>query len=102
MIVEYIRYQMTANSAQDLIGAYAEAGKYLQAAPECLGYELTQCSDDPSSLILRIEWTSAESHTTGFRKSAHFAPFLRLIRPYFKEIAEMRHYDPVQIVWRRA
>lgn len=93
MTVEYIRYQLTDHASADLIAAYERAAKHLAAAPECLGYELTTCDDDPKSCILRIEWTSAEGHMQGFRKGPNFPPFLAEIRPFIGEIAEMRHYS---------
>lgn len=101
MIVEYIRYQMTTHTADDLVKAYGEAALHLQASPECLSYELSRCQEDPASVILRITWTSTEGHLQGFRKSAAFQPFLRAIRPYFGEIAEMQHYAPTSVTWAR-
>jgi quinol monooxygenase YgiN len=101
MIVEYIRYQLTAHSPEELKVAYADAGAHLKAAPECHGYELTQCHDDPNSLILRILWRSGEAHFQGFRHGPNFPPFLALIRPFIAEIAEMRHYDLTSVTWTR-
>lgn len=101
MIVEYIRYDLKAHRSETLIEAYAQAGVHLQAAPECLGYDLTAATDAPSSMILRILWRSAEAHLEGFRKGPHFSPFLALIRPFIPEIAEMRHYDGVGVEWAR-
>lgn len=92
MIVEYIRYDLKAHTAEQLIDSYRRAGEHLTAAPECVGFELTRCEEAPSSLILRILWRSTRDHVEGFRRGPHFAPFLREIRPYFEEIAEMRHY----------
>ncbi|WP_158266244.1 putative quinol monooxygenase [Allosphingosinicella deserti] len=92
MIVEYVRYALTTHTPDALIGAYREAAKHLDAAQECIDYELTQCVEDPNSLILRIRWESADAHMRGFRRSAHFPPFLAAIRAYVGEIAEMRHY----------
>ncbi len=101
MTVEYIRYQMKDHTPQQLIDAYRAAGSHLQAAPQCHGFELTQCVEDPSSLTLRILWTSTEDHLQGFRKGPHFPPFLALIRPFIGEIAEMRHYEPTDVIWQR-
>lgn len=99
MIVEYIRYEMKDHTPEDLVEAYGRAGAHLQAAPQCRGYELTRCVEEPKSLILRIRWTSTEDHLQGFRKGPHFPPFLALIRPFIGEIAEMRHYAPVGVEW---
>ena len=93
MIVEYIRYTVADAARQAaLIESYREAAKSLDAAHECLAYELTVCEEDPLSLILRIEWESTERHLGGFRKGPHFPPFFRAIGGFVKEIAEMRHY----------
>lgn len=101
MIIEYIRYQLTKHTADELAEAYTLAGQHLTASPHCLSYELSHCEEDPASVILRIEWTSTAAHIDGFRKSADFRPFLSLIRPFFSEIAEMRHYAPTGATWRR-
>ena len=97
MIVEYIRYALTAHSGEELVAGYEAAQAHLAAAPEAVAWELTRCAEDPSQFILRIEWTSAEDHLTGFRKGAQFPPFLAAIRPFVGEIAEMRHYEPTGV-----
>jgi heme-degrading monooxygenase HmoA len=101
MITEYIRYDLTAHSAEELIAAYQTAGAHLQAAPECFGFELTRCQEAPNAFILRILWASTEDHLNGFRKSANFPPFLAAIRPFIAEITEMRHYEATGVEWRR-
>lgn len=99
--VEYIRYQLTTHPAAALVKAYEAAGTHLAAAPECLGYELTQCTEDANAFVLRIQWASVEAHMAGFRRGPHFPPFLAAIRDFIPEIAEMRHYGPTPVAWRR-
>jgi hypothetical protein len=101
MIVEYIRYELTKHDASDLIEAYKAASEQLRAAPECIGYELTRCEEQPNAMILRIEWNSTEAHLQGFRRGPHFPPFLDAIRPFIGEIAEMRHYASTGLGWAR-
>jgi quinol monooxygenase YgiN len=95
MTVEYIRYTVEdAIRREQLISAYRTAVTALDAAPECLSYELTVCEEDSTSVILRIEWASTEAHLQGFRKGPNFPPFFKAIGGFVKEIAEMRHYTP--------
>jgi quinol monooxygenase YgiN len=96
MIVEYIRYEV--EDADALVRAYEAARRSLDASSHCLAYELARCTEEPSSLILRIEWDSSEGHLEGFRKSAEFGPFLQAIRPFIGQIREMRHYAPTSVV----
>ena len=94
MIVEYIRYSVKdAARGEQLIGAYRRASESLEAAPECLAYELTVCEEDPTSYILRIGWESTKAHLEGFRKGPQFRDFFAAIGEFVKEIQEMRHYS---------
>jgi quinol monooxygenase YgiN len=101
MTVEYIRYELAAHQPEELVRAYAIAGDALRAAPECLAFELAQCEEAPRSFILRIEWKSTAEHLQGFRKGPLFPPFLAAIKPFIGEIAEMRHYSPTTVMFRR-
>jgi quinol monooxygenase YgiN len=93
MVVEYVRYTVTDEArGEALLQAYAAAALQLDAAPECLAYELTQCEEDAKSWILRIEWHSTDAHLSGFRKGPKFPAFLEEIHGFMPEISEMRHY----------
>jgi quinol monooxygenase YgiN len=95
LIVEYIRYAIPLEQAGEFEAAYATAEPWLRASPQCLGYELSRCVEDPTQFIVRIVWSSTEDHLQGFRKSERFPPFLAAIRPYIGSISEMRHYTPL-------
>lgn len=97
MIVEYIRYRLSDHTPEALVNAYQTASVQLDAAPECLGYELSQCVESVEVFVLRIEWTSAEDHMNGFRRGENFPPFLAAIRPFIGEIEEMRHYGVTSV-----
>jgi quinol monooxygenase YgiN len=93
MVVEYIRYTVgNADRGNELVAAYVLASRQLDAAHECLGYELSQCEEDGNSWILRIEWRSTQEHLQSFRKGPSFPDFLAAIRGFMPEITEMRHY----------
>jgi len=93
MIVEYVRYALTRSAPEDLIEAYRTGGRHLEAAPECIDFDLAQCSEAPESVVVRITWRSAEAHMSGFRRGPHFPPFLAAVRPFIGEMVEMRHYE---------
>jgi truncated hemoglobin YjbI/quinol monooxygenase YgiN len=91
--VEYIRYRVPAERGAEFEAAYARAAVPLAHAAQCVDYELTRCVEDPEAYVLRIVWTSAEDHLTGFRGSENFREFFAEIRPYAGHIEEMRHYQ---------
>ncbi|GHC47854.1 antibiotic biosynthesis monooxygenase family protein [Neogemmobacter tilapiae] len=95
MIVEYLRYAIPPEQVAAFVQDYDKAGQVLRQSPFALGFEISQCVDDPSQFILRIEWTSKQDHLEGFRGSAIFRELLGHIRPYIPMIQEMRHYQPL-------
>ena len=98
MVVEYVRYVIPEQQRQQFEEAYAEATAVLDASEHCLAYELTRCVEQPGHYVLRIEWDSIEGHEQGFRTSAGFQTFFRLVAPYFDGIQEMRHYERTAVV----
>src|SRR5262249_11036179 len=101
MIVEYIRYLIAEADREAFEAAYRQAQAALTRSPHCLAYELSHCTDDRGSYILRIEWDSSEGHLKGFRSSAEFREFLASVRPFVGAIAEMRHYEVTSVCLRK-
>jgi quinol monooxygenase YgiN len=95
MIVEYIRYKLQPEQFAAFEEAYINAEEVLNQSPNFLGYEITKGSDEPNNYIVRIHWDSVEGHLSGFRKGAAFPPFYQLVKPFFNNIEEMKHYDVV-------
>jgi quinol monooxygenase YgiN len=99
MIVEYIRYEIA--DADAFLRGYEAARASLDASSHCLAYELSRCTEEPKSFILRIEWDSVEGHMQGFRKSPEFATFLAAVRPFIGDIHEMRHHAVTSLAARK-
>jgi quinol monooxygenase YgiN len=97
MLIEYIRYTIAPDRADQFTEGYRSASSALDASPHCLGYELAQGVEEPENWILRIEWDSLEGHEQGFRQSPEFQPFFAAIRPFFDDIQEMKHYRATAI-----
>lgn len=95
MIIEYLRYTIPEDRQEAFVKDYEAARRPLMCSQHATGFELCQCLDDKTQFILRIEWTSAEDHLNGFRKSLEFREFFAHIRSYVSDINEMRHYVPL-------
>ncbi|CAN5662698.1 hypothetical protein BH09CHL1_BH09CHL1_07990 [soil metagenome] len=97
MVVEYIRYQIPSNVSSAFEKDYDLAQDALAASPNCLGWEITRCVEDPEVYVVRIEWNSISGHMNEFRKSAEFRTFFVSVRPYVDRILDMRHYELTDI-----
>jgi quinol monooxygenase YgiN len=98
MVIEYIRYTIPPEQGATFEAAYAEARAVLDASEHCLGYEVARGVEEPEHYVVRIEWDSLAGHERGFRTSSGFADFFAAVRPFFDQIAEMRHYEATTIV----
>jgi quinol monooxygenase YgiN len=101
MVIEYIRYKVAPSERQELVAAYTQAADLLKASPYCLAYELSECEEEAGQFMLRIEWTSTQEHLDGFRKSELFPPFFALVKGFFSQIQEMRHYQLTSVQWKK-
>ncbi len=99
--VEIIRYKIGNDQFKAFEEAYEKAGEYLQASPYCLGYHVLHGDDEPNNYIVTIYWTSKEDHLQKFRSSEQFAAFLPIVRPFFNDIEEMKHYEMTDIEWSK-
>jgi heme-degrading monooxygenase HmoA len=99
--VEIIRYNIPANQRTNFQEAYEKAGTILQSSPFCLAYEVTHGTDEPQHYIVRIHWTSVDDHLNGFRKSKEFSSFFNLVKGFYNNIEEMKHYEVTDIVWAK-
>ncbi|GAA3437263.1 antibiotic biosynthesis monooxygenase [Kutzneria kofuensis] len=92
MITEYIRYRIPDGQGSQFEDAYRRAGAVLSESPQCVGWDVARCVDEPSCYVVRIRWTSAEDHLTGFRSGPRFPAFFAEVKPFVGDIEEMRHY----------
>jgi quinol monooxygenase YgiN len=93
VVLEYIRYTVPPDRAEEFEQAYREAGQVLNADPHCRGWEMARGVEEPQHFVVRIEWDSIEGHEQGFRASARFGEFFAAVRPFFSAIEEMKHYQ---------
>lgn len=91
--VEVIRYDIPESQWKQFENAYESAGKILGKSKYCLAYSINKGSEEPSHYIIIIHWTSEHDHLNGFRKSADFMSFFTLVKPFYNQIQEMKHYN---------
>jgi quinol monooxygenase YgiN len=61
--IEYVRHLIADPERRAAFeSAYASAARHLDAAPECLDYDLAHGVEEPERCVLRIAWTSVEDH----------------------------------------
>jgi truncated hemoglobin YjbI/quinol monooxygenase YgiN len=93
VIVQYVRYRVPSELSDDFVEAYQRAAACLSRAPECVDYELSRSTAEPSSYILRITWTSAKDQLEGFRNSDLYQEFSSATAPFADDVEEASLYQ---------
>lgn len=96
--VEIIRYDIPKDQWEQFEKAYESAGKFLSKSKYCLSYAINKGSEEPNHYVVIIHWTSEGEHLNGFRKSPDFMPFFNLVKPFYNQIQEMKHYNEL-VLW---
>ena len=101
MTTEVIRYKIPSAQAEAFEQAYRQAEPILRKSKHCLGYDLHRGIEEPENWILLLHWDSVEGHEQGFRREPDFTDCFNLVKPFFQQIQEMKHYGHTQMQWKR-
>jgi len=56
---------------------------------------LSRCSESPSTYLLLVEWERLKDHTDGFRGSARYQEWRRLLHHFYDPFPAVEHYVQV-------
>lgn len=74
---------------------FEQAQRIISSMPGYLSHELQRCIEKPSRHILLVRWEHLEDHTEGFRQSADYETWKKLLHHYYEPFPEVEHYELV-------
>ncbi len=92
MVIELIRYSVTAGDEAAFEEAYRSAGALLEASSHCLGFSLMRATRERQRYIMTIYWDSPDGHLIGFRQSGAFKEYQDHLAPYAAAVESDGHY----------
>lgn len=57
------------------------------------GHELQRCIEQPNRYILLVNWQTLEDHTVGFRESADYQEWKKLLHEFYDPFPVVQHYQ---------
>ena len=75
--------------------AFAQAQRIISASPGYQAHELRRCLERPDRYLLLVQWRTLEDHTEGFRKSAPYQEWRRLLHHFYEPFPAVEHYAPL-------
>jgi heme-degrading monooxygenase HmoA len=95
MVLETAVLDVKPGRAREFEAAFARAQRILSASPGYLSHELMRCIEKPDRYVLLVRWRTLEDHTTGFRQSAPYQEWKRLLHHFYDPFPTVEHYTPL-------
>ena len=93
MILECAVLDVKPGRAAEFEAAFAKAQAIIGAAPGYVSHELQRCMEKPGRYLLLVRWRRLEDHTEGFRKSAPYQEWKRLLHHFYDPFPVVEHYE---------
>lgn len=93
MILEHVHITVAPNKADAYLDAFDRARPLVQAQPGCHSCRLLPKLGAPGEFLLLIEWESRAHHTEGFRKSAEYPEWSRLLHPFYDVFPTVAYFE---------
>ena len=95
MILEVAVLNVRSGQAEAFESAFREAQKIVSAMPGYVHHELQRCIEDPDKYLLLVKWRRLEDHTIGFRQSAQYQEWRRLLHHFYDPFPTVEHFELV-------
>ena len=95
MILELALLYVLEGQEQHFERDFEEAGQYISTIAGYIRHTLHKCLEEKGKYLLSVEWEKLEDHTVGFRKSAAYNEWKRLLHHYYDPFPVVEHYELV-------
>lgn len=95
VVLEHARLCVVPGDAPAFEAAFAEAKKIISTMPGFLGLTLSRCVEQTGIYLLLVEWRRLEDHTEGFRGSAQYEQWRRLLHHFYDPFPAVEHFEQV-------
>jgi hypothetical protein len=98
MILEVASLNVRPGESAAFEKAFAQAQGIISSMPGYISHQLRRCLEAPDKYLLLVEWQRVEDHTVGFRQSAQYQEWKRLLHHFYEPFPNVEHYEPVFLV----
>jgi heme-degrading monooxygenase HmoA len=92
VILEHALLSLPHGREEEFEAAFAEAKAVIAAARGFRSLRLARCVERPSTYLLLVEWDRLEDHVEGFRNSAGYQEWRRLLHHFYDPFPTVEHY----------
>ena len=95
MILEVAILDVIAGRETQFETAFSDAQSIISSMKGYLSHELRRCLETRNRYILLVHWETLEDHTSGFRGSAGYQEWKRMLHHFYDPFPTVEHYAVV-------
>ncbi len=95
MILEHAILPVRSGQEKDFESAFEQARPLISCQPGFRRISLSRSIESPNHYLLLVEWDSVAHHVDGFRKSAEFQDWKRLLHHFYEPHPTVEHFAAI-------
>jgi heme-degrading monooxygenase HmoA len=95
MILEVAILDVKEGMTAEFEAAFRQASPIIGSMRGYISHELQRCLEAPNRYVLLVRWETLEDHTIGFRQSAEYQEWKRLLHHFYDPFPTVEHYQSV-------
>ncbi len=95
MILEVAPLQIRPGQSAEFEAAFRTAQSIIASIPGYISHELRRCLERRDEYLLLVKWHTLEAHEVGFRQSAQYQTWKRLLHHFYDPFPTVSHYESV-------
>ncbi|MEH2001921.1 MAG: antibiotic biosynthesis monooxygenase [Nostoc sp.] len=97
MILEVVMLHVKPGLESDFEATFKKASTIISSIKGYLSHELHKCIEVKGKYLLLVRWETLESHTVGFRNSAEFQEWKKLLHHFYEPSPIIEHFEEIEI-----
>ncbi len=92
MILEVAILNIKPGQRDAFEAAFRQASPIIASMKGYISHEVQHCVETPDRYLLLVRWQTLEDHTVGFRGSAQYQDWKRLLHHFYDPFPTVEHY----------
>jgi heme-degrading monooxygenase HmoA len=97
MILEAAILQVKECLESDFEVAFKDASRIISSMPGYISHELHKCIETTGKYLLLVKWERLEDHTIGFRSSAEYQEWRKLLHHFYDPFPTVEHFYQMEL-----
>ncbi len=93
MILEAAILDVIPGKEKEFEETFAKASPIIASMKGYISHQLQHCIEAPTRFLLLVQWETLEAHTVGFRGSAEYQEWKKLLHHFYDPFPTVQHYE---------